>query len=199
MTAERKVNAAPLCRRELGLFCNKHEAWAHLVKHVLGAREACGWAVLIPALRAPLSAGRRAELQALAREGSPERVPNELAPIWGAFLELIAAAVEQAARLGWFWEENPVSEEGPYRAFAASGILAYLDYDFVRTGFLPWGELPAGGCERDRRYQLFYRCWQKVRRKYYQTKEGPRGVQAPPTFEALMRKVPAPAEWEQLK
>jgi hypothetical protein len=166
---------------------------------VLGAREACGWAVLIPALRAPLSAGWRAELQALAREGSPERVPGELAPIWGAFLELIAAAVEQAARLGWFWEEMPVSEEGPYRAFAASGILAYLDDEFVRTGFLPWGELPAGGAERDRRYRLFYQCWQKAQHKYQRALQGSRVVQAPPTLQALMRKVPAPAAWEQLK
>jgi hypothetical protein len=200
MTIERKVDANPLCRRPLGLFSNPYEAWDHLVRHVLEAREAWNWGVLIPALKAALDTGRRADLHGQARNARAEEVPADLAAIWPAFLELVAAAVEQGIKLEWYWEEEKSPEEGPYRAFASNGILAYLDDEVLRTGFLPFkGELPPGGSEQDRRYKLFCRCWERVQFKYQRAVQQRRIVQAPAALKALMCKVPDQAAWQRLR
>jgi hypothetical protein len=200
MTAERKMDATPLCGRDLVLFASPGEGWAHLVKHPLDAREAGSWAVLIPALQATLDAGRRADLYERARAASAEQVPADLAALWAAFCELVAVAVEQGIRLEWFWEERPSHGDGRYRAFAANGILAYLDDEVVRTGFLPFkGDLPAGGDEQLRRYQLFFRCWEKVQWKYQRAAQEGRVVRAPAALEALMRRAPDLDTWRRLK
>jgi hypothetical protein len=201
MSTGRTVDASPLCRGELDLFANMHEAWDHLVKHVLDASEAWSWAVIIPTLQAPLDAGRRADLHRRARQASAEAVPADLAAVWEAFLELVAAAVERGVTLKWFWEERSrPSGEGPFRVFAGSGILAYLDEEVVRTGFLPFkGDLPAAESERLRRYALFIRCWEKVQHKYQRAAQAGRLVQAPDALRALLLKVPDLVEWERLR
>jgi hypothetical protein len=199
MTVGRKVDVSPLCRRELDLFRNAWEAWAHLTKHVLDAREAWSWAVLIPVLQTALDAGRRSDLHEQARAASADAVPEALAAVWTAFLDLVAAAAEQGMKLGWFWEEQS-GPEGPYRIFAHSGILACLDDEAVRTGFLPFkGELPAGGDDRDRRYRLFYRCWERVQQKYQRALQARRLVEAQDSLRELMRKVPDLPTWERLE
>ena len=201
MTIRRKVDAAPLCRRELALFGSVHEAWAHLVKHVLDAREAWGWAVLIPALRGPLNADRRPDLHEQARKATPDAVPPDLADVWTSFLDLVAIAVEQGVWLEWFWEEKAaLTRDGPYKVFAADGILTYLDDEVVRTGFLPSKEdLPPVRSERVSRYELFSRCWKKVRHMYQRAAQERRLVNAPSALHALMHKMPDLAAWERLK
>jgi hypothetical protein len=100
MNVGRKVDVAPLCRRALDLFRSAHEAWCHLTKHVLDAREAWSWAVLIPALQAALAAGERDGWHGQARTGSADKVPADLAAVWAAFLDLVAAAAEQGGETG---------------------------------------------------------------------------------------------------
>jgi hypothetical protein len=69
----------------------------------------------------------------------------------------------------------------------------------VRTGFLPFkGELPDGGDGRERRYQLFYRCWERVQQKYQRALQAGHVVRAPAALGELMRKVPDRPAWEQL-
>jgi hypothetical protein len=200
MTTGRKVEAAPLFARPLDLFASGHDAWSHLVKHVLNNRGEFGsWGILIPDLQAALDAGRREELYDRARSGSPDRVPAELRTVWPAFLDLVAAAVEQAVRREWYWEERSGPEPGTVRAFAASGILAYLDGTVVRTGFLPFQEGLPPGCvtDLDRRYQLFYECWRKVRFKYQRAQQDGRGVRESAAMRDLMQKVLNRLAWEK--
>lgn len=201
MTIGRKVDATPLCRRELGLFCNAHNAWEHFQKHVLDGGESWSWGILIRPLQAVLDAGRRADLYEKARIGSPARVPDELAEIWSRFLQLVAAAAEQGVKRGWYWEEKPKPGDGPYKVFAGSGILTCLDEERLRTGFLPFkGELPPGPqSAKDRCYQLFVECWKKVRFMYQRTQQDNRLVNAPAVLHELMRKVLAQVAWEKLK
>ena len=157
--------------------------------------------MLIPTLCAALDAGRRADLHQQARHASPDRIPTDLANLWTTFLELVAAAVEQGAKLEWYWEETgTLACDGPYRVFTASGIFAYLDDDMVRTGFLPFkDDLPAERSERVRGYELFARCWEKVQQRYQRAVQEGRLVQASTALLALMRKVPDLVTWEHLK
>src|SRR5262245_52149796 len=145
MSIDRKVDATPLCQGELELFTNEHNAWSHLEKHVLDARECWSWGVLIPELQAALDSGRRADLHTLARTSAADNVPADLTVVWATFLELVAGAAEWGAKREWYWEETPNPGEGPFKVFARMGILTYLDDAFVRTGFLPFkDDLPAG-------------------------------------------------------
>jgi hypothetical protein len=202
MTVERKVEASPLFPREVGLFCHAYNAWEHFVKHVLdaGEGEPWSWGVLIPALQAALDAGQRADLHDQGRKASPDDVPADLATLWPAFLELVATAVEKGTSLRWYYEGKQQPGDGPYTVFAPSGVLACLDEDRVRTGFFPFkGELPAGTPGPDRPYWLFFKCWEKVQRRYQRAQQQGQIVTEEPAFRNLMQKVPGPAEWERLK
>jgi hypothetical protein len=200
MTIERKVDVAPLFRHGLGLFCNAYNAWEHMTKHVLDARESYQWALLIAALRGHLDASARVRLHEKARDGSPDKMPVELADIWSAFLGLVADAAEEGVKRGWYWKETSNVGDGPYKAFATSGILTCFDGEFVRTGFLPFkGELPPGAaCEQDMRYRLFVQCWRKTRFFYDRAVQERRFIEAPDELRRLMSKVPGQAEWEHL-
>jgi hypothetical protein len=87
MTIARKVDASPLCRRELDLFCNEHNAWDHMGSHVLDARESAHWALLIPALKVALDGGQRGGLWEKALASSPYQPPPELDVIWHGCLD----------------------------------------------------------------------------------------------------------------
>ncbi len=202
MTITQKVDATPLCQRELDLFVNAHGAWAHLLEHVFHAAESGNWGVLIPELKVVLDARQRDTLHRQARQSDPEKVPEDLQAIWTTFLTLVAAAVETGTTLDWYWEEKPQDPvDGPYRVFSPSGILAYLDEAVVRTGFLPFkGDLPPElVTENDRRYQLFCACRRKVLFKYQRARQEGRFVSAPSALTALMGKVLDQSVWEKVK
>jgi hypothetical protein len=201
MTTGRKVDAAPLFTRPLGMFFTQEEAWKHLVKHVLNNQGEFGsWGILILELQEALEAGRRQDLYNLARAALPDRVPSELENIWTAFLDLVSASVEQGMRREWYWEEKTSADGCSIRAFTWSGILAYLDSTVVRTGFLPYRDTLPTSCvtDRDRRYRLFYECWRKTQNKYQIAQREGRFIHAPSALQGLMRKIPDLRTWEKL-
>src|SRR5262249_21243168 len=147
----------------------RHNAWGHMRRHGLGLGnngEEEGWGLLLPALQSELVAGRLAELRRVAQ--ATELDPNHvrLGPIYKQFLDSIQRGVERASRLHWYWEEGP----GPdcrWSAFGHEGILAHLDEDYVRTGYLPehnpsrWtGDAGNAG------FRLFQACLLRLQAKY---------------------------------
>src|SRR5262249_51221407 len=144
-------------------------AWGHLRDHGLGIRnngEEQGWGVLLPALEKEMSTGQLPDLQTTARATNYDPTHARLGPIYREFLDSIQQGVERASRLNWHWEEPPGSE-CRWSMFGHEGIVAHLDEDYVRTGYLP---------ERDRskwsggagsaRFRLFQACLRRFQEKY---------------------------------
>ncbi len=165
------VDVEPLCERQLQVFVSGHNAWGHLRDHGLGMRESGeeqGWGVLLPGLMLELAAGRLDELRDLARTASVDSIPQRLQSIYREFLTCIQQAVERAARLSWYWEEVP-GTQCRWSAFGKEGILAHLDDDYVRTGYLPeknpdnWSDPSIGSSPG---YRLFVACLERVYEKY---------------------------------
>ena len=169
MKTDVKADVSSLCNRELELFKNAHNAWDHMLKHVLGRGgndEEQGWRLLVTELNGELSAGCLKELRELARSGTVESPPSRLRSVYDRYLALVKKAVEQAVEREWYWEEKP-GAEGRWKAFAANGILSFLDDDYVLTGFLPGVRMN----EKDTpfastRYDLFQACLERVQWKH---------------------------------
>jgi len=200
MTTERQVDVESLCERPLALFESPHNAWEHLIKHVLDNHgEFEHWGLLIPALRRELDAGKREELYELARNGSPDAPAERLEAIFTAFLDLLQKAVERGVRMEWYWEMRPGQDER-WKVFSLRGVFALLDEDRVRTGFLPCtDELPSAGLtEQERRHTLFEECRKIVRRKYQADVKEDVIERISSTFESLLHKGLEQAIWEAL-
>jgi hypothetical protein len=164
------VDIEPLCERQLQLFVDGHNAWGHLWDHALGVKEPGeeqGWGLLLPALLVELTAGCLDEIRDLARTTSVDSIPVRLEPIYREFLGCIQQAVERGVRLNWYWEEVP-GTQCRWSVFGKEGILAHLDDDYVRTGYLPetnpdnWSDPSVGSPD----YRLFRACLNRVKTKY---------------------------------
>ena len=139
MAMERTVDVDAICDRPLQLFVNAYNAWDHMRDHGLGMRkkgEEQGWGLLLPALQSELVAGKLQDLQDLARATNLDPDHARLGPIYMQFLDSIQQGVERASRLNWYWEETPGSN-CRWSTFGHEGIIAHLDEDYVRTGYLP--------------------------------------------------------------
>jgi hypothetical protein len=164
MTTGITIDVEAICERPLRLFIHGNNAWEHMRDHALGEKypgEEQGWRLLLPALENELIA---AALEELRKNECPRR---RLEPIYRQFLDCIQRSVEGAAGRNWYWELRP-GNDARWATFGREGVLAYLDEDFVRTGFLPekdpeaWSD-PSVGVPL---YRLFLACLDRVRDKY---------------------------------
>jgi hypothetical protein len=198
---ERTVDVEAICDRPLQLFVNEHNAWEHMRDHGLGMRnngEEQGWGLLLPALQSELGAGRLADLRDVARATSLDPDHTRLGPIYTQFLESVQRGVERASHLHWYWEEVPGSE-CRWSAFAHEGIIAHLDEDYVRTGYLPerdsstWSAGAGSAC-----FRLFQACLLRVQAKYNRAVRSGRIESVQAALAAVFRSGLTEADWAAL-
>jgi hypothetical protein len=201
MATERTVDVDTICDRPLQLFTDENNAWGHMRDHGLGIRnkgEEEGWGLLLPALQKELNAGQLPDLQTAARRTNYDPDHARLGPIYREFLDSIQYGVERASRLNWHWEESPGSE-CRWSTFGHEGIVAHLDEDYVRTGYLP---------ERDRSkwtggrgnpcFRLFYACLRRVQEKYNRGVRSRRIEKVAPALETVLRCGLTETDWAAL-
>jgi hypothetical protein len=201
MAAERTVDVEAMTDRPLQLFINGHNAWDHMRDHGLGMRnngEEEGWGLLLPALQSELAAGRLADLRDVARATNLAPEHARLGPIYTQFLGSIQQGVERASRLNWHWEEAPGSE-CRWSTFGHEGIVAHLDEDYVRTGYLPerdrskWSGGRGNPC-----FRLFYACLRRVQEKYNRGVKSRRIEKVAPALETVLRCGLTETDWAAL-
>jgi len=172
------IQMEELLDADLRYYVNIHNTWTHFRDHVLNNKgEWDSWAVLIPELHEAIGAGRRMGLLALAGESVQDQPPENLQSMWLAFQRLVERELaNDRERLKWVWmvyntNENRV--EG--RILTHKGLLYFVTRSsnstelLVRTGFLPHqdGGLRTEPPQSLREYDLFKKCWDKVRRRHY--------------------------------
>lgn len=201
MTRERTVDVEAICDRPLQLFVNDYNAWDHMCDHGLGMRnngEEQGWGLLLPALQSELAAGRLADLRDVARVTNPDSGHASLGPIYTPFLDSIQRGVERASRLHWYWEEAPASD-CRWSIFGHEGIVAHLDEDYVRTGYLPerdtskWSGGTGNAC-----FRLFQACLRRVQAKYNREVRSGRIEDVQAALAAVLRSGLTEADWAAL-
>jgi hypothetical protein len=198
MPDERTVDVEAICDRPLQLFVNANNAWEHMRDHGLGMRkngEEQGWGLLLPALQSELVAGQLPGLREAARATTFDPGHPRLGPIYTQFLDAIQQGVERASRLHWFWEEAPGSD-CRWSTFGHEGILAHLDDDYVRTGYLPehdtskWGASAGDAC-----FRLFQACLVRVQAKYNRAVKSGRIEKVQAALAKVLRSGLTEAEW----
>lgn len=187
-----------ITKRSLQLFTNEHNAWGHMRDHGLGIRnngEEQGWGLLLPALQAELSAGQLTQLRNVARATECDPEHSRLGPIYGEFLDSIQQDVERAARLRWHWEEK--SDSGYcWSTFGHDGIVACLDEDYVRTGYLPEHDTSKWqGNKGNARFRLFQACLRRIQAKYNRGVRSKRIEKVQAELENLFRSGLTESDW----
>ncbi len=201
MARERTVDVEAICDRPLQLFVNDYSAWDHMCDHGLGMRnngEEQGWGLLLPALQSELAAGRLADLRGVARATNLDRGHDRLGPIYTQFLDSIQRGVERASRLDWYWEESPGSD-CRWSIFGHEGIVAHLDRDYVRTGYLPERDTSKwSGGTGNARFRLFQACLRRVQAKYNRAVRSRRIEDVQTALAAVLRSGLTEADWAAL-
>lgn len=201
MAMERTVDVEEICDRPLQLFVNGYNAWDHMRDHGLGMRkkgEEQGWGLLLPALQSELIAGQLSDLRDVARATDLEPEHGRLGPIYIQFLDAVQRGVERAARLNWYWEESPGSD-CRWSTFGHKGILAHLDEDYVRTGYLPEHDPSKWtGSTGDPCFRLFQACLLRVQAKYNRAVKGGRIENIQPALATVLRSGLTEVEWATL-
>jgi len=198
---ERTVDVDAICDRPLQLFVNAYNAWDHMRDHGLGLRkkgEEQGWGLLLPALQSELVAGKLQDLQDLARATNLDPDHARLGPIYMQFLNSIQQGVERASRLNWYWEETPGSN-CRWSTFGHEGIIAHLDEDYVRTGYLPEHDSSKwSGSTGDACFRLFQACLLRVQHKYNRAVKSGRIENVQPALVTVLQSGLTEAEWASL-
>jgi hypothetical protein len=198
MTTERRVHVEEICERPLQLFVNGNNAWDHMREHGLGMRnngEEQGWGLLLPALQTELAAGQLSGLREVARGTNFDPGHDRLGPIYIQFLDSIQHGVERASRLNWYWEEVPGSD-CRWSTFGHEGIVAHLDDDYVRTGYLPerdtskWSGNTGNAC-----FRLFQACLQRVQARYNRAVKSRRIEKVQAALATVLRSGLSEAQW----
>jgi hypothetical protein len=201
MPMERTVDVDAICDRPLQLFVNAYNAWDHMRDHGLGLRkkgEEQGWGLLLPALQSELVAGKLQDLQDLARATNLDPDHARLGPIYMQFLNSIQQGVERASRLNWYWEETPGSN-CRWSTFGHEGIIAHLDEDYVRTGYLPEHDSSKwSGSTGDACFRLFQACLLRVQHKYNRAVKSGRIENVQPALVTVLQSGLTEAEWASL-
>jgi hypothetical protein len=203
MTTERTVDVATICDRPLQLFTDGNNAWDHMRNHGLGMGmqnngEEQGWGLLLTALQSEMAAGRLADLRDVARATSLDPGHARLGPIYTQFLDSIQHGVERASRLRWHWEEAPGSD-CRWSTFGHEGILAHLDEDYVRTGYLPERDTSKwSGGTGNTRFRLFQACLRRVQAKYNHAVKSRRIEKVQDAFGTVLRSGLTETEWTAL-
>jgi len=201
MSTKRTVDVEAICDRPLQLFVNGYNAWDHMCNHGLGMRsngEERGWGLLLPALQSELAAGRLADLREVARATNLDPGHVRLGPIYTQFLDSIQRDVEIGSRLHWYWEEAPGSD-CRWSIFGHEGIVAHLDENYVRTGYLPerdtskWTGGAGSAC-----FRLFQACLRRVQAKYNRVVRSGRIEDVQDALSAVLRSGLTEAEWAAL-
>jgi hypothetical protein len=201
MAMERTVDVEAICDRSLQLFVNGNNAWDHMRDHGLGMRnngEEQGWGLLLPALQSALAAGQLPDLRDVARATNFDPGHARLRPIYTQFLDSIQHGVERASRLNWYWEETPGSD-CRWSTFGHEGIVAHLDEDYVRTGYLPehdtskWSGITGDAC-----FRLFQACLLRVQAKYNRAVKSGRIEKVQAALTTVLRSGLTEAEWAAL-
>jgi hypothetical protein len=189
-------------RRSLQLFVNGNNAWMHMRDHALGIRKAgeeLGWGLLLPSLRVALDANRFGTLrdQSRATDRDPGHPPLSL--IYNEFLDRVQQSVERASRLGWFWEEHP-GADCRWFTFSPESIIACLDEDFVRTGYLPEHDPSRwSGGVGDPCFRLFQASLARVQAKYNRAVDSGRIQSIHPALAAILRSGLSETAWSALR
>lgn len=198
MATGRTVEVEEICDRPLQLFVNAYNAWDHMRDHGLGMRkkgEEHGWGLLLAALRSELDAGKLPELQDMARTTNLDPGHPRLGPIYMQFLDSIQRDVEQAAHLNWYWVEAP-GWDCRWSTFGHKGIIAHLDEDYVRTGYLPeddpskWAGSAGEPC-----FRLFQACLKRVQARYNRAVKSGRIESIQPALAIVLRSGLTEADW----
>lgn len=201
MTTERTVDVEAICERPLQLFVNGNNAWDHMRDHGLGMRnngEEQGWGLLLPALQSELVAGQLPDLRDVARATNLDPGHARVGQIFTQFLDAIQRGVERASRLSWYWEEAPGSD-CRWSTFGPEGIVAHLDEDFVRTGYLPEHDPSKWtGNTRDACFRLFQACLLRVQAKYNRAVKSRRIENVQAAFVTVLRSGLTDAAWVAL-
>jgi hypothetical protein len=202
MTTGRAVDIEAISRRRsLRLFVNGNNAWTHMCDHALGIRKAGeeqGWGLLLPSLQSELNGNRLTSLrdQSRATDANPGHPPLSL--IYDDFLDRLQRSVERASRLGWFWEERPGSD-CRWFTFSPEGIIACLDEDFVRTGYLPENDPSRwSGGVGDPCFRLFQASLVRIQTKYNRAVNSGRIQSIQPAFGMVLRSGLTEAAWRAL-
>jgi len=201
MATERTVDVESICEQPLKLFTDQYNAWGHLRDHGLGVRnhgEEQGWGQLLPALQTELSAGQLPDLRNEARATNYDPDHTRLGPIYRQFLDSIQQGVERASRLNWYWEETTGSE-CRWSTFGHEGILAHLDDDYVRTGYLPARDSSKwSGGKGNSRFRLFQACLRRVQEKYNRAVKSGRIEKVEGALATLLRTGLTETDWAAL-
>jgi hypothetical protein len=201
MTMERTVDVEAICDRPLQLFVNETNAWDHMRDHGLGIRnngEEQGWGLLLTALQSELAAGQLPDLRDVARTTNFDPGHARLGPIFAQFLDSIQHGVERASRMNWYWEEAAGSD-CRWSTFGHEGIVAHLDEDYVRTGYLPetdtskWSGSTGNAC-----FRLFHACLRRVQVKYNRALKSGRIENVEAALATVLRSGLTEEEWAAL-
>jgi hypothetical protein len=195
------VDVEPIHDDRLQLFVNANNAWEHMRDHGLGIRkngEEQGWGLLLPALESELAGGHLADLRDVARATNLDPDHPRLGPIYMQFLDAIQQGVERAWRLRWFWEEAP-GWDSRWSTFGHTGILAHLDDDCVRTGYLAEHDPSKwSGGDGEPRFRLFQACLVRAQAKYNRAVKSGRMEQVQEALKKVLRDGLTEAEWAAL-
>jgi hypothetical protein len=201
MSTERTVDVEEICDRPLELFVNGNNAWDHMRDHGLGMRnngEEQGWGLLLSALQSELAAGDLPDLRDMARATSLDPGHARLGPIYAQFLDLIQRGVERASRLHWYWEDAPGSD-GRWSILGHEGMVAHLDEDYVRTGYLPEHDPSTwSGGAGTARFRLFLACLRRVQAKYNRAVRSRSIEHVQPAFATVLRSGLTEVDWVAL-
>jgi hypothetical protein len=111
---------------------------------------------------------------------------------------LIQQGVERASRLNWYWEETTGSE-CRWSTFGHEGILAHLDDDYVRTGYLPERDSSKwSGGKGHSRFRLFQACLRRVQEKYNRAVKSGRIEKVEGALATLLRTGLTETDWAAL-
>lgn len=201
MATERTVDVETICERPLQLFTDEYNAWHHMLDHGLGMRnngEEQGWRLVLPALQSEVAAGHLPDLRNVARATNFDLGHVRLGPIYVQFLSSIQHGVERAARFQWYWEESPGSD-CRWLTFGLEGLVAHLDADYVRTGYLPENDMSKwSGSTGSACFRLFQACLRRVQDKYNRAVKSRRIEKVQPALASVLRTGLSETEWAAL-
>jgi hypothetical protein len=117
-----------------GQFSSEENAWEHLCDHVLTRPEAHDWALILPNYATLVSPTNDAALTAVAASLFSSLPSAEGVELRKGYLEALRQAIDDALRLGWWWEQR----QGKYQEWLGlglDGIHVIWDAQVIKTGF----------------------------------------------------------------
>lgn len=118
-----------------GSFSSEQQAREHLCDHVLTRPESHDWSLILPGYATLVSPEDDAALTVVAASLFSPAPAAEGVELLKGYIASIHQAIEDAVRLGWWWEE-PSGNYPAWHGLGLTGVYVVWDRRVIRTGHL---------------------------------------------------------------